>query len=73
MVAGATLPMLARLVDKSLLHMSQGGCYGWHPLLSQYTLEKLAWHPEERAQNRTAVWTVLPAGSYGNWKRTYGR
>ncbi len=23
--------------------------------------------------DRTAVWTVLPAGSYGNWKRTYGR
>ncbi len=49
-VAGATLPVLARLVDKSFLSMSPEGRYDRHPLLSQYTREKLAEHPEERVK-----------------------
>ena len=47
-VAGATLPVLARLVDTSLLHLSVEGRYDRHPLLTQCTREKLAEHPEER-------------------------
>ncbi len=49
-VAGATLPLLARLVEKSLLHMSSEGRYDRHPLLAQYTREKLAELPEERKE-----------------------
>ncbi len=49
-VSGATLPVLARLVDKSLLYMSLEGRYDRHPLLAQYTREKLAELPEERAE-----------------------
>ncbi len=49
-VAGATLLVLARLVDKSFLSMSPEGRYDRHPLLSQYTLEKLADLPQEREE-----------------------
>ena len=49
-VAGTTLPLLARLVDKSLLRMSPEGRYDRHPLLAQYTREKLAELLEERAE-----------------------
>ena len=48
-VARATLPLLAGLVDKSLLRMSPGGRYDRHPLLDHYSKEKLAEHPQERA------------------------
>ena len=41
-VAGATLPLLASLLDKSLLRISASGRYDRHPLLYQYTGEKLA-------------------------------
>ncbi|UBV45252.1 hypothetical protein LAJ19_20865 (plasmid) [Deinococcus taeanensis] len=46
-VAGASLADLAALVDKSLLRVSSGGRYDRHPLLYQFTLEKLGEHPEE--------------------------
>ena len=49
-VAGATLPMLVRLVDKSLLSMSPEGRYDRHPLLAQYTREKLAELHEEQKE-----------------------
>ncbi len=49
-VAGASLPVLARLVDTSLLRMSTEGRYDRHPLLAQYTREKLAGRPEEKAE-----------------------
>jgi tetratricopeptide (TPR) repeat protein len=42
------------LVDKSLLRVSVAGRYDRHPLLYQYTQEKLAKHPEEQAQARAA-------------------
>ncbi len=47
-VAGATMPVLASLVDKSLLR-ADGGRYDRHPLVYQYTQEKLAEQPEEEA------------------------
>ena len=46
-VAGATLPVLAALVDKSLLRVSLKGRYYRHPLLYQYSHEKLAEDPQE--------------------------
>lgn len=48
-VAGATLPMLAGLVDKSLLRLSSSGRYDRHPLLYQFSQQKLAEHPKEKA------------------------
>jgi predicted ATPase len=41
-VAGATLPTLASLVDKSLLRVFEGGKYKKHPLIYHYSWEKLA-------------------------------
>ena len=41
-VAGASLPILISLVDKSLLQVSEDWRYEWHPLLYQYAEEKLA-------------------------------
>lgn len=47
-VAGATIPVLASLVDKSLLRVLPNGRYDRHPLLYQFTREKLAEQiPEE--------------------------
>jgi predicted ATPase len=46
-VADASLLMLARLVDKSLLRVSAGGRYDFHPLLQGYMQEKLAATNEE--------------------------
>ncbi len=45
-VAGATIPILASLVDKSLLKVFEGR-YGFHPLLQQYALERLKVNTEE--------------------------
>ncbi len=48
-VAGATIPILASLVDKSLLRVLPNGRYDRHPLLHQFTQEKLAEQtPEEQ-------------------------
>ena len=41
-IAGASLPTLASLVDKSLLRMDPRGRYDVHELLQQYAREKLA-------------------------------
>ncbi len=40
-VLGATIPVLASLVDKSLLRVTQHGRYDRHPLVYQYAQEKL--------------------------------
>lgn len=47
-VAGATIPVLASLVDKSLLRVSPGGRYDCHPLLHEFIREKLAEDEEEQ-------------------------
>ena len=44
-LAGATIPILASLVDKSLLKVLPNGRYDRHPLLYQFTKEKLAQEP----------------------------
>lgn len=48
-VAGATLPMLSALVDKSLLRVNMHGRYDLHDLLRQYAEEKLNADPAARA------------------------
>jgi tetratricopeptide (TPR) repeat protein len=48
-VAGATIPILASLSDKSLLRVDATGRYDRHPLVHQYYLEKSEEHPSERA------------------------
>jgi predicted ATPase/DNA-binding SARP family transcriptional activator len=48
-VAGIHLPLLARLVDKSLLYR-EGNRYRFHPLLLQFAAEKLAASPALRAE-----------------------
>jgi ATP/maltotriose-dependent transcriptional regulator MalT len=46
-VAGASLSILAALVDKSLLRREPGERYRMHELLRQYAAERLAQSPEE--------------------------
>jgi predicted ATPase len=54
-VAGATLLVLARLVDKSLLRVSAGSRYEFQPLLQHYLKEKLvATNDEAQATNAHA-------------------
>ena len=48
-VSGATIPILASLVDKSLLHVTASGRYDRHPLVFQYTREKVSQRPEEQS------------------------
>lgn len=47
-VTGATLPVLAGLVDKSWLRQDEGGRYRVHELVRQYGAEQLAAHPTEQ-------------------------
>ena len=51
-VVGATLPVLAALVDKSLLRVNSAGRYDRHPLVYWLTVEKLAEDPDERVRYR---------------------
>lgn len=51
-VTGVALPTLARLVDASLLKVSDSGRYDRHPFLYTFTEEKLADDPVERDQVR---------------------
>ena len=48
-VAGGSLPVLMSLLDKSLLH-ADGSRYANHPLLRQYSTEKLRERPDEQAR-----------------------
>jgi predicted ATPase len=49
-VAGATIPMLASLVDKSLLRVLANGRYDRHPVLYQFTQEKLVERLQEHSE-----------------------
>jgi predicted ATPase/DNA-binding CsgD family transcriptional regulator len=51
-VARATLPILAALVDKSLIGFESSGRYSLHELLRQYSAEKLATSGEAEATAR---------------------
>ena len=49
-VAGASLPVLSTLLDKSLLRREENGRYHIHELLRQFGAEQLAQSQEEEAQ-----------------------
>ncbi|HYW06633.1 MAG TPA: diguanylate cyclase [Longimicrobium sp.] len=51
-VADASLPVLASLVDKSLLRRTPSGRYEVHEVLRVFAAEKLAADPAERTQRR---------------------
>ncbi len=51
-VAGATIPVLASLVDKSLLKVLPNGRYDRHPLLYQFTKEKLSEQVDEQLETQ---------------------
>jgi predicted ATPase/DNA-binding CsgD family transcriptional regulator/Tfp pilus assembly protein PilF len=51
-IAGATLPLLSTLVDKSLLKPLPDSRYRVHELLRQYALEKLSESPENVSRAR---------------------
>lgn len=51
-VAGATLPILATLVEKSLLQSTPAGRYHLHELLRQFAAEKLRAAPEDLAETQ---------------------
>lgn len=53
-VAGATLPLLVALIDKSLLQRSEAGRYGLHEIVRQYAAAHLAEQPDDEAQTRMA-------------------
>ena len=57
-VAGAGLPLLAGLVDHSLVEVGEDGRYGMHELLRQYAGQRLAADPAEQAEvrRRHATW-----------------
>jgi len=48
-IAGASLPALSALVDKSLLRTGSDNCYQNHELLRQYAAEQLIQSPEDVA------------------------
>jgi predicted ATPase/DNA-binding SARP family transcriptional activator len=47
MVAGASAPVLAQLVERALLRRTPAGRYELHPLMRQYAGQRLAAAPEE--------------------------
>lgn len=53
-VAGATIPLLGALVDKSLLRWRATGRYDMHPLIHAFASEKLRQSANDREQVRTA-------------------
>jgi predicted ATPase len=51
-VAEATMPALASLVDHSLIEVSEGGRYRMHEMLRQFAAERLAADPADEAETR---------------------
>ena len=54
-VAGAPLPLLAALVDQSLLHVGGDGRFRMHELVRQFAAERLAEAPQELAATRSRL------------------
>lgn len=59
-VAGATLPLLLGLVDKSLLERTSNGRFELHELVRQYAADKLAAQPNVQTQafDQHSAWVV---------------
>lgn len=53
-VSGATIPLLAALVDKSLMRVDLTGRYDFHPLIHQFIGRKLAENSEEQLSAKAA-------------------
>jgi predicted ATPase/DNA-binding SARP family transcriptional activator/Tfp pilus assembly protein PilF len=51
-VAGASLPLLAALIDKSLVRRERSGRFGVHEVLHQFAAEKLGGAPGEETETR---------------------
>lgn len=64
-VADATIPLLAALVDKSMLRISHDGRYDFHPLLYRYTQEKLDLHERDASRERHAAYFFTLAEEAG--------
>lgn len=72
-VAQASTPILAALVDKSLLQLQGDARYERHPLLYQYVREKLVqYEDEDAACRRHARYFVSVAEDAGSKLRTTG-
>ena len=70
-IAGASLPLLSALVDKSFLRRNISGHYEMHELLKQYAREKLNLEPERFTavrQAHTNYFTGLLAGCEKEFK-----
>jgi len=65
-VVGATLPVLASLVDKSLLRVTPGGRYDRHPLIYGYAQEKLDAPERARLGRRHAEFFLKLAQELGS-------
>jgi predicted ATPase/DNA-binding SARP family transcriptional activator len=67
-VAGASLPLLGSLADKSLLQPVAGGRFNLHPLIQQFAREKLALGgAAETVQRRHAEYFCGDATRYETW------
>ncbi len=64
-VAGAPLPLLAALADKSLLQWTPDARCVLHPMIRQFALDKLGAERRARAQGRHADWFAGLLGRLG--------
>ncbi|HET7089904.1 MAG TPA: tetratricopeptide repeat protein [Anaerolineae bacterium] len=72
-VAGATLPVLAALVDKSLLYRRDADRYELHEVLRQYAAEKLDAAPDDKAQTLARHSAAYAGLVYARLAPLYGR
>jgi predicted ATPase len=52
-IAGASLPLLASLIDKSLVRRAESGRYDLHEVIRQYVSSYLAEHPRNFETNQS--------------------
>lgn len=69
-VAGASLPVLASLVTKSLLRHSPAGRYDMHELLRQYVFEKLNALPQDYDEVQARHSTYYAGFMQRQWERS---
>jgi predicted ATPase len=70
-VAGASLPVLASLVDKSLLHQNTAGLYEFHDMLRQYAqvhFENTDAQKRSMRSNILVGWAALIKGNFDRVK-----
>ena len=71
-IAGASLPVLSSLVNKSLLHRTPAGRYQIHEVLRHYALEHLNQLPEEREETEAARCRYFAEFVYSRGERRKG-